>query len=286
MDKKQRQWLTKEIGLEAGYRFSKFVLKSEHLHFGLFESDIPVDVANLKAAQERYVQRLAELIPPGTRSILDVGCGAGKTAEYLIGNGFAVDCVSPGAGLADIAAERLGDRAMIYRGPFEDVSIAKRYDLVLFSESFQYLEPGPALVKAASVLEPRGHVLICDYFSRAKGEGPLGGGHDLAVWGDIHRDSSFELVNEGDITAGTAPTMDLMDAFTREVSAPLWANAKNAAQVRWPVLSRLARWLLRKPIDGLERRGLASGRDGAAFRRFKVYKTYLFRLRENATAWA
>jgi cyclopropane fatty-acyl-phospholipid synthase-like methyltransferase len=113
------KWVTKEIGLEAEYHLLKFALRSEHLHYGLFEPDIPVDFCNLKAAQDRYLQRLAEAIPAGTKTILDVGCGSGRMAEHLIERGYSVDCVSPGEGLTAIVVERLGDRAKIYHCRFE-----------------------------------------------------------------------------------------------------------------------------------------------------------------------
>ncbi len=284
IDRRERAFWIRELGLEAGYRLLKFLLKSEHLHYGLFEPDIPVDLWNLKVAQERYLQRLVELIPAGTRTILDVGCGSGKTAEHLIEKGYAVDCVSPGAGLTMIAVERLGTRATIYRGRYETLSIPKRYDLILFSESFQYIPLQIGIAKSVSLLNPAGHILICDFFSDpSKGKSPIGGGHKFPIWSATYPRYPIDLVIDRDITAETAPSHDIAEAFVREVGRPLWENAVVAASLHWPRLTRLARWTFRKSIDKLERRRLSSERNGATFRHFKIYKTYLFKLRSDVS---
>lgn len=280
MEPQDRKWLTKEIGLEAGYRIMRFMLGTEHLHYGLFEPDIAPDIAHLKTAQERYVQRLIETIPPGVRSILDVGCGTGALAAILLDAGYEVDCVSPGRNLTAIAAERLGTRSHIHRGRFEEVEITKRYDLVLFSESFQYIPLSHGLTRSLSVLAPNGHILICDFFSRPGiGKSPIRGGHDIDRFTALHRSQPLDLLVERDITAETAPLHDINQAFVREVARPLWENGLEAADLRWPWLSRAGRWLFRSRIDELQARRLSTDRNGATFARFKIYKTYLFRRR-------
>jgi SAM-dependent methyltransferase len=276
----QRKWLTKELGLEAGYRLQKFLLKSEHLHYGLFEPDIPVDISNLKAAQDRYLQRLAEVIPAGTKTILDVGCGSGKTAEYLIERGYSVECVSPGKRLTAIASARLDEQARIHCGRFEDLSFPNRYDLVLFSESFQYIPMATALAKSISILNPAGHILICDFFKTARdGESPIRGGHGLAQWCETYPLYPLDIVFERDITAETAPLHDLSLAFSQEVLKPLWDGALIAAAARWPLMTRFGRLVFRKEISKIEKYRLSDKRNGDAFRYFKIYKTYLFRVK-------
>ncbi len=275
MDRNERRRLTKEVGLEALYRIFKFAAGSEFLHFGLFEPDIPADFQHIREAQERYLERLIEVIPPTVKSILDVGAGAGRSAEILIERGFAVDCVVPPGGLADIAAERLKGRSTIYRGRFEEVEIPQHYDLVLFSESLQYIAPDIALAKALSLLRPGGHILVSDFFRRVREE--VGGGHLHADWEKCWRSMPLDCVHEHDITAEAAPTIDIVNAFNREVGRPLAEAAGVAAKARWPVLSRLGYFLFRRDIDRLFERGFADYRTGAAFRHGKIYKTYLFR---------
>ncbi len=278
-----RKALTKELGLEAGYRLQKFVLKSEHLHYGLFEPDIPVDISNLKAAQDRFLQRLVEAIPAGTKTILDVGCGSGKTAEYLIDKGYSVECVSPGARLTAIASARLGESARMHYGRFEHLSFSGRYDLVLFSESFQYIPMEAALEKCVAILNPGGHILICDFFrTDREGDSPIRGGHSHSQWSAIYPRYPLDLVLDRDITAETAPIHDIAQAFNQEVLKPLWDGAMLAAAARWPLLTRFGRVIFRKEIGKMEKYRLSGRRNGEAFREFKVYKTYLFRVRVGA----
>ena len=197
MDKEERRRLTKEIGLEASYRFFKFAAGSEYLHYGLFESDIPADFQHLKQAQDRYLERLIELIPSEVKTILDVGAGSGKTAEVLTEHGFKVDCVSPGKMLGDLVEARLKKGSTLYRGRFEEVAIPKSYDLVLFSESFQYIPIDMAITKAMSLLKPGGHILICDFFKRpAAGPSPVGGGHSFDAWQTYLKKAPLETRRE------------------------------------------------------------------------------------------
>ena len=272
-----------ELGLELGYRLLKFVLKTEHLHYGLFEPDIPVDFSNLKIAQDRYLQRLVELIPAGARTILDVGCGTGKTAEHLLEKGYTVDCVSRGPELTILATERLGARATIYRGRYEAVSIPKRYDLVLFSESFQYIPLDVGIAKSVSLLNPGGHILICDFFNDpSKGKSPIGGGHSFPNWCETYPQHPIDLVVERDITGETAPLHDIAQAFMQEVARPMWEKSFSAAAIRWPFVTCLGRFLFRKSINRMEQNRISAVRDGASFRYHKIYKTYLFKVRADA----
>lgn len=276
---------TRELGLEFGYRLLKFALNTEHLHYGLFEADIPADFLHLKAAQDRYLQRLVDLIPPGVRTILDVGCGSGKTAEYLIEKGYTVDCVSPGKVLTALAAERLGARATIYRDRYESVSIPGRYDMVLFSESFQYVPLDVGIAKSISLLNPGGHILVSDFFNDpSKGMSPIGGGHTFATWCETYRGQPIDIVVERDITNETAPLHDIAQSMIQEVARPMWENSIVAAKIRWPWAARLGLFLFRKEIKRMEQRRLSGFRNADSFRRHKIYKTYLFKARPDAAA--
>ena len=278
MDKEERRELTKEIGLEAAYRFFKFAAGSEYLHYGLFEPDIPADFQHLKQAQDRYLDRLIELIPSKVKAILDVGAGSGKTAEVLTEHGFKVDCVSPGKMLGDLVEARLKKGSTLYRGRFEEVAIPRSYDLILFSESFQYIPIDMAITKAMSLLKPGGHILICDFFRRpAAGPSPIGGGHSFDEWQTYLKAAPLELVAERDITKETAPVLDILNQFNQEVFKPLAESAGIAASARWPLVTRLGRFVFRRDLDKLWRKRFSGRATGKEFERAKVYMIYLFR---------
>lgn len=280
MDRRERRGLTKEAGLEALYRIFKFFTGSEYLHYGRFEIDIPADVQHLKKAQERYLERLIEIVPPSVKSILDVGAGSGKTAEVLLERGFAVDCVSPGKALGDVVEARLGDRSILFRGLFEDVTVPKNYDLVLFSESFQYIPIHSSIPKAISLLNPGGHILICDFFRRPDaGRSAVRGGHALDAWERYYAQSPLELVVTQDITRETAPVYDIVNRFNQEVLGPISESAGAAAMARWPFLSRAAGFLFRRDIARLREKRLSGRATAEEFARSKAYRVYLFKHR-------
>ena len=129
----------KEIGLDIGLAFSKHFYKTDYLHYGYWPENLAVEPANVYQAQENYANYLLKNIPKEVKSILDVGCGSGKFAEKLIKNGYFVDCVSPSSNLNKHVKERLGNSVEIFETRFEDLLTRKSYDLILCSESFQYL---------------------------------------------------------------------------------------------------------------------------------------------------
>ena len=92
---KKKKLDSKEIGLEVGLLIGRFFLKSDDLHYGYWEPDLPVDLLHCADAQKAYSDLLLKQIPEDIKSILDVGSGSGNTAEKLINRGHLVECVSP-----------------------------------------------------------------------------------------------------------------------------------------------------------------------------------------------
>ena len=76
-------------------------------------------------------------IPDNVKTILDVGSGSGGLAEKLVENGYQVECVSPSEYLSDAIEEKLKSKVTVHRCTFENLVLQKKYDLVIFSESFQ-----------------------------------------------------------------------------------------------------------------------------------------------------
>lgn len=161
---KDKKTISREIGLEIGTLCGRHFLNVERLHFGYWTKDLKVDLSHLPAAQKNYTDFLMSNIPDGVHTILDVGCGMGHTAKRLTEAGYAVDCVSPSAFLAQQARELLQDKCKIFECFYEQLHTEKRYDLVLFSESFQYIAPETAIQKTLALLNPEGQMLICDVF--------------------------------------------------------------------------------------------------------------------------
>jgi len=276
-----------EFGLAMGLVVGRHVLGMEDLHYGFWTDDLPLDLRNLPEAQSRYTQALLADIPAGVRSVLDVGMGAGNTARQLLERGYTVDGVSPNPYLTAAARQLLGDQVTIFESRFENVETDRRYDLILFSESFLFMQPDAALAKAAALLSDSGHILICDIFRiPADGPSPIGGGKELAVFHRTMAQFPFDLVREVDISANIAPTFDLLDRAYREAIRPAYDLVMARLTANRPWLMRFVRWRFRDQLARLERKHFSGTRNAANFLRHKTYRRLLYRKRVTAAGAA
>jgi SAM-dependent methyltransferase len=269
---------SKEVGLVAGLNLFKYFLGTTDLHYGLWSDDLEVTIGNLPEAQKRYSDYLISNIPGDVKRILDVGCGAGGLASKLLGHGYQVDGVSPSQLLSEAAQKYAGDDLTIYPGRFEDVDIPanQQYDMVVFSESFQYITLDLVLEKAKMLLRPGGYILICDFFrTNAKGKSPLGGGHRLDSFFEVLNASGLKTLKEEDITNQTAPNLDIVDHMGRELIMPTMNLIGYTFKSNRPWLSKIFVWKFRKKLDKLHYKYLSGERNAESFAKYKIYKLFL-----------
>jgi len=270
-----------EFGLALGLVVGRFALGMQDLHYGYWTEDLEVIPANLPRAQARYTEELIADIPQGVRSILDVGCGAGNTARKLLDRGYEVDGVSPNAWLTAEARKVLGSGARVFESKFEDVTLDRTYDLILFSESFLFMKAERALARAESALNPGGYILISDIFKvPADEQSPIGGGQDLRRYRALLAASNFELLKDTDMTDRIAPTFDLLQRAYGEAIGPAYDLILARLGASYPLLMKLLRWKFRAKIRRYEEKHFSGKRDGAHFRRHKSYRRMLYRLRQ------
>ncbi len=170
---------TGEIG--GGVRSSVFAARREALRD--LPPSLPLDEAVFEAGSKgrrvvvdrgAYLHRygrmdaqargdLAQKIPPGARSVLDVGCSNGATALALRGSGITkIVGIEPDPGDA-AAAALVYDRVLA--APLEavdgvDEEFPGAFDAILFGDVLEHLEnPAAALQRVRPWLAPRG-VLI------------------------------------------------------------------------------------------------------------------------------
>jgi SAM-dependent methyltransferase len=275
---------SKEVGLVAGLNLFHFFLGTRDLHYGLWQDDLEVTIQNLPEAQKRYSDFLIGHIPPGVKRILDVGCGAGGLASELLMRGYEVEGVSPSPLLSEAAQRQAGDSFKIHQGRFEDVAFADddRFDLVMFSESFQYITLDKVLEYAGRRLDAGGYVLICDFFKTgAPGRSVIGGGHPLKKFRAALEKSGLELLEDKDITRETAPNLDIVDQMGRELFYPTFRLIGHAFDRNHPWLARLFRWKFDRKIRKINRKYLSGERNGENFARHKVYRLLLLRKPES-----
>ena len=268
---------SRELGLDLAQIAARYLFHTDHLHYGYWPSELPVEMANLREAQENYVNLILETIPSGVSTILDVGAGTGALAKRLKTEGYQVDCVSPSPHLTQKIRTKLGDEQQIFESKYEDVKTERRYDLILFSESFQYIKLKTSLGLSMQYLNPGGHILICDYFRNdTPDKGPFGGGHPLSEFRiEVARHDLTMLVDK-DITPQTAPNLDLVADCVLNAVMPMKQLLFDFAACKYPLPYRLLTWLFRKPLAHFDTKYMGGKRSGANFQVYKSYRLLLF----------
>jgi len=221
------------MGLDVGLAAVKFLTGKENLHYGLWDG-LDICAANLGPAQEAYTDKLFKLLPKRPLKVLDIGGGAGVTAQKLIDLGHEVTIIVPSAYLAERCREN-APKATLHEMMFEDFRTSETYDLCLFSESFQYIPMETSLPRCFELLTPDGLVIVADCFRKPAYYRPdrtsrVGGGHPFVAYCEAVEKSSFDVLSEEDITQSVAPSVQVeqdffhvvglgVDRFDEELSA-------------------------------------------------------------------
>lgn len=273
---------TKSLGLEIGVSMAKFLTGRENLHYGLWEGGLEPCAGNLLEAQQAYTTKLLGMLPPGSLSVLDVGGGAGETARELAELGHEVEIVVPSAFLAERCRAN-APSAAVHQCRFEEFDSGRRFDVVLFSESFQYIPIGIALRKSAEMANGDGSVLIADCFrteafaqDHSRSKGLVGGGHQLSAFRAATDESPFEAVSEVDVTEGVAPSVELEQDFLNLIGRSLQL-VDGELKAAFPLRHGLAAAAFRAAVSRRRRRRLGSrlhGRDRSK-KAFCKYNRYL-----------
>ena len=111
------------------------------------------------AHRPRYPDQLIDdLLMQRPQAVLDVGAGTGIVSEQLVAKGVNVLAVEPDPRMADIASDK-GIPTEI--GTFEDWDPAeRRFDLVVFGQSFHWVNPDIALPKVHGLLSTGGQLAL------------------------------------------------------------------------------------------------------------------------------
>ena len=144
----------------------------------LWDADLELKLGNLDTAQQRYTDFLIGALPPpqpGPVRVLDIGCGTGHVLGQLLQRGYQADGLVPSASLARLVRKHQeqhpGKPSRLFECRFEDFPVdenAHKYDVALFSESFQYISMDASFALLQKILKPGGRLVICDFKPRRR----------------------------------------------------------------------------------------------------------------------
>lgn len=95
--------------------------------------------------------------------ILELGCGTGQATVPLAQRGFEVVAIELGAGLAEVAKQKLSalPAVTVINAAFEKWPLpAEPFDLVLAATSFHWIDPAVRVLKAADALRTGGALAV------------------------------------------------------------------------------------------------------------------------------
>lgn len=240
---------------------------SSYLHYGYWEP-LPEEgeeltLTRLRAAQEAYAAKLVSFIPEGIKTVLDVGCGIGGNAAYLCDRGFIVEGLAPDALQQERFIKNTNGQVPFYLTRFEDFRSSHSYDLVLFSESSQYIAIEDLAQGAVRLLSSGGYLLLADML-RSDAEYREGIFSNCHVASELHAvliQAGFKLIKSEDISTQVAPTIDLCVDNFRTFGLTTVKYIADVVAIALPPLHALGRWAskrwLEKPIvEGLAARAI------------------------------
>jgi len=256
----------------------------EYLHYGFFQESDPITLEGLRVAQQRYTDKIISFIPKGVSAILDVGCGAGGNAKAMVNAGYKVTCIDPDPFLLEKTKIATNNEAKTIAGLYENTSglgiAPQSMDLILMSESCQYINPQEGWKLHAQNVKPGGYVMAVDFFITKEIDQPYlsKSGHRLQPFVEEAQRWGFELVEKEDITRQTAPTMDLYQEIIFGKVFPVCEAIFEFIQRKFPRIFRLLSFFMKEKLLFLKEK--YSHQDSKTFSKYKTYFILLFKKKE------
>ena len=209
-----------QLSLYAG------ILESDFVHYGYFD-DPGVEPASLsleqiRKAQERYSERIIDLLNTNDAPVLDVGAGMGGISRMMMGKGVQPVALTPDRTQIAFLRERHPNLEII-EGRFQSVDWTPhygRFGTILNAESLQYITLDHAFDLVPRLLRAGGSWLICDYFR--VNQSIENSGHRWDQFRDRALADGWSFRHEEDITDHVLPGLGFVHLLGLRFVRPLF----------------------------------------------------------------
>lgn len=196
------------------------ILKLNSLHYGYWNDGDELTMDNVRKAQARYTEKLIGAVPPGVKTILDVGCGIGDNARALAAAGYSVTALSPDKNHGKYFGNGNGHHIEFHNQRFEEFQQSEKFDLILMSESQNYFDADVAFGQCDKLLNPTGHLLICGMFRKQETSIFKHVRNVEDVFVSQAARNGLRLLSHVDITPHVLPTLEFANQAHREYLVP------------------------------------------------------------------
>lgn len=238
---------------------------SPYLHYGYWEplpAEDELTLPQFRLAQQAYAVKLWSFIPEKIQTVLDVGCGIGGNAVDLLEKGFEVEGLAPDPFQQEQFLLATQGQAKFHLTRFEDFQPTSSYDLILLSESSQYIAAADIASCAAKLLNCGGYLLLADMMrsDATYKEGIFSNCHLVEELSESLMQAGFNLVKSEDISTQVAPTIDLCVENFRTFGLSTLHYIADIMAIAVPPLRSLLGWAFNRWGRGVLTEGLAARR--------------------------
>ncbi len=267
----------------AAINYYLSLTNSPFLHYGYWEP-LPapqeeLTIGKLRLAQQAYADKLLSFMPEGIKTILDVGCGVGGNAAYLLDQSFVVEGLAPDHYQQEQFLKHTQGQAVFHLSRLETFQSNSPYDLMLLSESSQYIATADIARCAAALIKPNGYLLLADML-RTNADYTKGIFSNCHLIGDLEQalqQAGFTMLKTEDISRNILPTIDLCVENFRKFGLSTSFYVADLLAIAAPPIYKLLSWACSRYLQPLVSEGLAARH---IFEQHLCYQVQLWQLQE------